>query len=238
VIDRVPWPNAGFMRRVYPGFIQLTGFMQMNLERHVEAHVKLFDHLVKGDCDSAQAHRKFYDEYLAVMDLPAEFYLETVRRVFQEHALPDGFMTHRGERVDCGAIRDVALMTVEGEKDDITGIGQCRAAQDLCSGIPDERKTHFECPKVGHYGVFNGSRFRREIAPRIADFTRLYDGRTARGVVSPPIERRAGLAPVVDSASEPSSAAFNFDTASAERHRHRPSQAEVAPTGLSVVPTA
>jgi poly(3-hydroxybutyrate) depolymerase len=124
VIDRVPWPNAGFLRRVYPGFIQLTGFMQMNLERHVEAHLKLFDHLVKGDCDSAQAHRTFYDEYLAVMDLPAEFYLQTVRTVFQEHALPDGRMMHRGEPVDCRAIEDIALMTVEGEKDDICGVGQ------------------------------------------------------------------------------------------------------------------
>ena len=121
VIDRVPWPNLGFLRRVYPGFVQLTGFMQMNLERHLEAHKTLYQNLVKGDCDSVQQHQEFYEEYLAVMDLPAEFYLQTVETVFQRHALPDGVMTHRGEPVDCGAIRDIALMTVEGEKDDIAG---------------------------------------------------------------------------------------------------------------------
>ena len=172
VIDRVPWPNPGFMRRVYPGFIQLTGFMTMNLDRHMDAHVNLFNHLVEGDCDSVEQHRKFYDEYLAVMDLPAEFYLQTVKTVFQDHALPDGWMTHRGETIDCRAIHDVALMTIEGEKDDICGLGQTEAAQDLCSNIPLDMRYHYVQPGVGHYGVFNGTRWRTEIQPRIREMIR------------------------------------------------------------------
>jgi poly(3-hydroxybutyrate) depolymerase len=172
VISRVPWPNAGFMRKVYPGFVQLTGFMTMNLERHMDAHVSLYNNLVKGDCDSVQQHRTFYEEYLAVMDLPAEFYLQTVQTVFQEHALPDGTLTHRGERVDCSAIRDIALMTVEGEKDDICGVGQTAAAHDLCPDIPRELRYHYEQPGVGHYGVFNGTRWRTEIQPRIREMIR------------------------------------------------------------------
>jgi poly(3-hydroxybutyrate) depolymerase len=147
------------------------------------------------------------------MDLTAEFFMQTVDSVFVRHLMPKGEMRHGNRRIDLGRIRRVALMTVEGEKDDITGLGQCRAAQDLCTGIPAGRKLHFECPKVGHYGIFNGSRFRREIAPRIADFTRVYDGRTARGVVSQPIDRRAEAAPVRGTRGEPSSAAFNFNSA-------------------------
>jgi poly(3-hydroxybutyrate) depolymerase len=172
VIARVPFPNPGFMRPVYPGFIQLTGFMTMNLDRHMTAHRKLFDNLVKGDCDSVQQHRDFYEEYLAVMDLPAEFYLQTVKTVFQDHALPDGKMTHRGEPVDCRAITKTALMTVEGEKDDICGLGQTEAAHDLCRNIPMDEKYHYVQPGVGHYGVFNGTRWRTEIQPRIREFIR------------------------------------------------------------------
>ncbi len=213
VITSVPWPGAGHGRKVYPGFLQLSGFMTMNLDRHLMAHKELFQHLVAGDGDSAEKHREFYDEYLAVMDLTAEFFLQTVDTVFVNHHMPKGEMMHRNRRVDLGRIRRVSLMTVEGEKDDITGIGQCRAAQDLCTGIPSERKSHFECPKVGHYGIFNGSRFRREIAPRIAEFTRLYDGRTARGIMMPPIDRRAAASPPFETAAEPSAAAFNFGSA-------------------------
>ena len=170
VITKVPFPHPGVMRDVYPGFLQLHGFMSMNLDRHIEAHHNLFLHLVKGDGDSAQKHREFYDEYLAVMDLAAEFYLQTVDTVFIRHALPKGEMTHRGNRVDPTAIRRVALMTVEGEHDDISSVGQTEAAHALCVNIPEERKAHYVQPDVGHYGVFNGSRFRAEIAPRIADF--------------------------------------------------------------------
>ncbi len=170
VITKVPFPHPGFMRDVYPGFLQLNGFMSMNLDRHIEAHHQLFQHLVEGDGDSAQKHREFYDEYLAVMDLTAEFYLQTVRTVFVKHALPRGEMTHRHQRVDPAAIRNVALMTVEGEHDDISGIGQTEAAHALCVNIPTERRRHWLQPGVGHYGVFNGSRFRSEILPRLSDF--------------------------------------------------------------------
>jgi len=172
VISQVPFPNAGFMRHVYPGFMQLSGFMTMNLERHVTAHVDHFNNLVKGDCDSVRQHQKFYDEFLAVMDLPAEFYLQTVKTVFQDHALPDGTFYHRGERVDCGAIGKTALMTVEGERDDICGLGQTEAAQDLCKGIAPDQKYHYIQPGVGHYGVFNGTRWRTEIQPRIREMIR------------------------------------------------------------------
>jgi poly(3-hydroxybutyrate) depolymerase len=170
VITKVPFPNPGFMRDVYPGFLQLNGFMSMNLDRHLEAHKDLFLHLVEGDGDSAQKHREFYDEYLAVMDLAAEFYLQTVDTVFVRHALPKGTMKHRGVPVDPERIHRVALMTVEGEHDDISGVGQTEAAHELCVNIPADRRTHYLQPAVGHYGVFNGSRFRAEIAPRIADF--------------------------------------------------------------------
>jgi poly(3-hydroxybutyrate) depolymerase len=170
VITKVPFPNAGFMRDVYPGFLQLNGFMSMNLDRHLQAHRDLFLNLVKGDGDSAQKHKEFYDEYLAVMDLPAEYYLQTVDTVFVRHALPDGEMMHRDRRVDPKQIKRVALLTIEGEHDDISGVGQTEAAQRLCTNIPAERKSHWLQPGVGHYGVFNGSRFRSEIAPRIADF--------------------------------------------------------------------
>jgi poly(3-hydroxybutyrate) depolymerase len=139
----------------------------------------MFYHLVRGDGDSAEKHRDFYDEYLAVMDLTAEFFLQTIERVFVDHQLPKGTMTHEGVLIDLTKIESVGLMTIEGEKDDITGIGQCKAALDLCSGVPAANKAHFECPDVGHYGVFNGSRFRSEIAPRIAAFVRTHDSRKA-----------------------------------------------------------
>jgi poly(3-hydroxybutyrate) depolymerase len=170
VILTVPFPHPGFMRKVYPGFLQITGFMTMNLDRHVDAHRQLFQHLVSGDGDSARKHKDFYDEYLAVMDLDAAFYLQTVETVFIRHALPKGEMMHHGERVDPGKIRTVAMMTVEGEKDDITGGGQTEAAHRLTTSLPEDMRVHYLQPSVGHYGVFNGSRFRAEIQPRIADF--------------------------------------------------------------------
>jgi poly(3-hydroxybutyrate) depolymerase len=170
VIMKVPFPHPGFMREVYPGFLQITGFMTMNLDRHVNAHRELYLHMVQGDGDSAKKHKEFYDEYLAVMDLTAEFYLQTVDTVFIRHALPLGEMYHRQEKVDPSRIKTVALMTVEGEKDDITGGGQTEAAHRLCTGLPDDMREHYLQPAVGHYGVFNGSRFRAEIQPRIADF--------------------------------------------------------------------
>lgn len=170
VVTKVPFPHPGVMRDVYPGFLQLHGFVSMNLERHIEAHKNLFTHLVKGDGDSAQKHREFYDEYLAVMDLAAEYYLQTVDTVFVKQALPKGEMMHRGRKVDPASISRTALLTVEGELDDISGVGQTAAAHRLCVNIPNERRAHYLQPSVGHYGVFNGSRFRAEIQPRIADF--------------------------------------------------------------------
>ncbi|HUI22228.1 MAG TPA: polyhydroxyalkanoate depolymerase [Methylocella sp.] len=169
-ICSVPFGYPGAGREVYPGFLQLTGFMAMNIDRHVTAHLEFFDHLVTGDGDSARKHREFYDEYRAVMDLPAEFYLQTVDTVFVRHALPRGEMTHRGVPVDLSAIRRVALLTVEGENDDISGLGQTFAAQELCKSIPQSMKAHYQQNKVGHYGVFNGSRFRNEVVPRIREF--------------------------------------------------------------------
>ena len=174
VIMQVPWPEPGFMRSVYPGFLQLSGFMGMNLDRHISAHKEFFLHLVKNDGDGAEKHREFYDEYLAVMDLTAEFYLQTVETVFVEHRLPKGTMTHRGTPVDPSKIRNVALFTVEGENDDISGIGQTEAAHALCSSLPADMRAHYMQPAVGHYGVFNGSRFRAEILPRIVDFVNSY----------------------------------------------------------------
>jgi len=180
VITKVPFPNPGFMRDVYPGFLQLSGFVSMNLDRHVEAHRELFRNLVKSDGDSAAKHREFYDEYLAVMDLSAEFYLQTVDTVFIKHSLPKGEMTHRNRMIDPGMITRVALLTVEGENDDISGVGQTAAAQTLCKNIPKEKKAHYVQPAVGHYGVFNGSRFRAEIAPRISDFVLSNNGTRKR----------------------------------------------------------
>jgi len=170
VIMQVPWPHPGVMRAVYPGFLQLTGFMTMNLDRHMDAHKDLFRHLIEGDGDSADKHIDFYDEYLAVMDLDAAFYLQTVDTVFVRHALPKGEMTHRGKPIDPSKIKRTALMTVEGEKDDISGVGQTQAAHKLCSSLPDTSRVHYMQTGIGHYGVFNGSRFRSEIAPRISKF--------------------------------------------------------------------
>lgn len=172
VVSHVPVPNPGFLRKVYPGFMQLTGFMTMNLDRHVSAHEELFHHLVAGDCSSAQQTQDFYEEYLSVMDLTAEFYLQTVKTVFQDHALPKGEMTHRGEIIDCGAITKTAIMTVEGENDDICGLGQTEAAHDLCCNVVDDEKYHYVQAGVGHFGVFNGTRWRTEIQPRIREFIR------------------------------------------------------------------
>jgi len=177
VITSVPWPHAGVLRRVYPGFVQLSGFMAMNLDKHMDAHWIYFDHLVDGDGDSAEKHREFYDEYLSVMDMTAEFYLQTVDLVFVTHALPKGELTHRGKPVRPGAITKTALMTVEGEKDDISGVGQTRAAHKLCKNLPDSMKTHWEQRGVGHYGVFNGSRWKSEIAPRVRAFIASHSGR-------------------------------------------------------------
>ncbi|WJR77118.1 polyhydroxyalkanoate depolymerase [Bradyrhizobium sp. NP1] len=173
LINYVPLQCKGAFRQVYPGFVQLAAFMSMNIERHIKQHLDLADHLVRGEKDKAQTIKTFYDEYFAVMDLPAEFYLETVRDVFQEHLLPQGKLTYRGRTVNPAAIRRMGLMTVEGEKDDICSIGQTLAAQDLCTGVRAYRKVHHMQAGVGHYGVFSGKRWNNEIYPLLRDFVHL-----------------------------------------------------------------
>jgi polyhydroxyalkanoate depolymerase len=170
LINYVPFQCKGAFREVYPGFVQLTAFVSMNLERHVKQHVELADLLAKGDMQKAEIIKAFYDEYFAVMDLPAEFYIETVRDVFQEHLLPLGKLTYHGRPVNCGSIKRMGLMTVEGEKDDICSIGQTLAAQELCTGVRAYRKVHHMQAGVGHYGVFSGRRWNSEIYPLLRDF--------------------------------------------------------------------
>lgn len=172
LITTVPFPYTGFRRRVYPGFLQLSAFINMNFDRHLTAYSNLYKNLVNGKDDSIDLHRAFYREYLAVMDLPAEYYLETLKIVFQEHHLPENRLIVNGNKVDLSSIRNCALMTIEGEKDDISGIGQTQAAHELCCNIPATRRSNYIQKKVGHYGMFNGSRWRNEIAPRVRDFIR------------------------------------------------------------------
>ena len=175
VVHTVPFTYPGAMRRVYPGFLQLTGFMQMNLDRHVNAHVTLFNHMIQGDGEGAAATKRFYDEYMAVLDLASEFYLQTVEWVFQKHLLPRGLMRIHGELVEPKAIRKTALLTVEGELDDISAPGQTLAAHTLCSGLrPIQRANHLQT-RVGHYGIFNGRRWREEIMPVVRNWIRQND---------------------------------------------------------------
>jgi len=171
VVSHVPFGYPGFGRAVYPGFLQLSGFMSMNMDRHLGAHLRMFEHLIRGDGDSAEAHRRFYDEYMSVMDLTAEFYLQTVDLVFK----PKGEWVSRGRKIEPQLIRDTALMTVEGELDDISAPGQTLAAQDLCSSIPKTKREHVFAERVGHYGIFNGRRWREVIAPRVAAFIAKHD---------------------------------------------------------------
>jgi poly(3-hydroxybutyrate) depolymerase len=192
MIHTVPMLYPGAFRRVYPGFLQLASFMGMNLSRHVDAHYAYFQNLVKGDGDDAQKHRDFYDEYLAVMDLTEEFYIQTLEEVFQKYSLANGTMVHRGERVDPGAIAKTALLTVEGEHDDISGIGQTQAAHELCVNIPEGMRRDYIQAGVGHYGVFSGRRFKTEIYPRMRDFMRAFQSETSR------MDRRGKLKVVGD----------------------------------------
>jgi len=169
LISHVPLPHAGFMRRVYPGFVQLSAFISMNPERHKRSFRNIYDHLQEGRVEEAQVIQDFYEEYLAVNDLPAEFYLETVEKVFQTYDLPRGVLTYQGRTVNPAAIRRTALMTVEGERDDICAVGQTVAAQDLCPNVRPYLKTHHIQTGVGHYGVFSGRRWNQQIYPRVRD---------------------------------------------------------------------
>ncbi|WKL58170.1 polyhydroxyalkanoate depolymerase [Asticcacaulis sp. ZE23SCel15] len=170
MVHNVPPPYPGVGRRVYPGFVQLYSFMSMNEERHMDALKSYFSNLVEDDGDGVEKHLEFYDEYLSVLDLTEEFYLQTIDLVFQKHALPKGELVHKGRNVKPQAITDIALMTVEGEKDDISGVGQTQAAHEICPNIPADMKELYVQAGAGHYGVFNGRRFRESIYPKIRDF--------------------------------------------------------------------
>ena len=176
VVATVPMTYPGAGRRVYPGFLQLAGFMTMNLGSHMVSHWEMFRHLVDGDGESADSTKEFYDEYRSVCDMDAAFYLQTVDLVFQTHALPNGTMTHRGRPVDPGAIKDTALLAVEGERDDISGLGQTKAALTLATGLPDKAKQYHMAETVGHYGIFNGSKWRTKIAPVLEKWIETHGG--------------------------------------------------------------
>ena len=180
VVHHVPFGRAGALRRVYPGFLQLAGFLAMNVDRHVDAHRQMFMHLVDGDGESLASKRAFYEEYRAVMDMPAEFFLQTIEAVFHEHALPRGLLHYDGEPVRPAAITRTAMLTIEGERDDISGLGQTRAAHRLTTGLPEHMREHLEQAGVGHYGLFNGRRFRDQIAPRIKAFMAAHERPTVR----------------------------------------------------------
>ena len=175
VIATVPTNYRGSGRKVYPGFLQLGGFMTMNLGNHMFSHWEMFKHLVVGDDDSADATKEFYDEYRSVCDMTAEFYLQTVDVVFQRHLLPKGEMMHRGKRVDPAAITDIALLAIEGERDDISGVGQTRAALKIATKLPEAQKKYHLAPEVGHYGIFNGSKWRDKIAPVVEDWIKTHN---------------------------------------------------------------
>jgi len=160
----------GAGRKVYPGFLQLAGFMTMNLGSHLMSHWEMFKHLVVGDDESADATREFYDEYRSVCDMTAEFYLQTIDVVFQRHLLPKGEYLHHGKKVDVGAIKDIALLAIEGERDDISGIGQTKAALDIATHLPRDKKQYLLAKEVGHYGIFNGRKWRERIAPVVEKF--------------------------------------------------------------------
>lgn len=175
VIATVPMTYRGSGRRVYPGFLQLAGFMSMNLGNHMMSHWEMFKHLVEGDGEGASATKTFYDEYRSVCDMTAEFYLQTIETVFQNHSLPKGEMTFRDHIIDPGAIKNVALLAVEGERDDISGLGQTKAALTIAKNLPEKMKHYHMAPNVGHYGIFNGSKWRDKIAPIVTDWIKTHN---------------------------------------------------------------
>ncbi len=195
VIFRVPQNFPGSGRRVYPGFLQHTGFVAMNPDRHLSSHYDYFSDLIRGDDDSAESHREFYDEYNAVLDMPAEYYLDTIKTVFQDFALVNGTWVVHGESVRPQDITDTALLTIEGELDDISGAGQTRAAHELCQGIPKSRQFHFDAIGAGHYGIFAGRRWRDEIYPQVRDFILRFDTATADAVAAAPLKALRKAAP-------------------------------------------
>ena len=196
VISQVPAWYPGKGRAVYPGFVQLSGFMSMNIEKHVSEHLRLFQHLVRGDGEEAATHRRFYDEYLSVLDITAEFYLQTIERVFQKMSLPNGTYMWRGHAAKCSAIQKTALFTIEGELDDISAPGQTFAAHRICSGLSMGMKQHLLQPGVGHYGIFNGRKWREQIMPQVRDFIRQHDTGRSDQTVNSGAAKTGGLSVV------------------------------------------
>lgn len=174
VIATIPGNFPGAGRRVYPGFLQLAGFMSMNLGNHMMSHYELFKHLVEGEDLQADSTKAFYEEYRSVCDMTAEFYLQTIDVVFQDHSLPKGTMTHRGGVVDPGAITDIAILAIEGEKDDISGLGQTKAALTIATSLPDDKKRYYMAEGAGHYGIFNGSKWRNKVAPVVEEWMKAH----------------------------------------------------------------
>ena len=191
VIYRVPQNYPGATRRVYPGFLQHTGFVAMNPDRHMSSHYDYFLDLVRGDDDSAESHRQFYDEYNAVLDMPAEYYLDTIKVVFQDFALVNGTWDVNGERVRPQDIKTTALLTIEGELDDISGAGQTRAAHTLCTGVPESRRFHYDAEGAGHYGIFSGRRWREHVHPTVSDFIQRYG--SDMSATQAPVQRKAAV---------------------------------------------
>jgi len=189
----VPQNYPGAQRRVYPGFMQHSGFVAMNPDRHVTSHYDYFLDLIRGDDDSAESHREFYDEYNAVLDMPAEYYLDTIKTVFQDYSLVNGTWFVDGEQVRPQDITTTALLTIEGELDDISGAGQTRAAHDLCSGIPAARSLHYDAMGAGHYGIFSGKRWREKVYPEVKAFIQKFGtGKAAGNGTVRKLARRAG----------------------------------------------
>jgi poly(3-hydroxybutyrate) depolymerase len=199
VIYRVPVNYPGANRRVYPGFLQHTGFIAMNPDRHLKSHYDYFLDLVRGDGDNAEFHRGFYDEYNAVLDMPAEYYLDTIKTVFQDFALVNGTWDVAGQRVRPQDIRGTALLTIEGELDDISGAGQTRAAHDLCTGIPKQHQFHYDVAGAGHYGIFSGRRWREKVYPEVRSFIARYQASHASPATGTP--RALDHAPLVHGAA-------------------------------------
>ena len=206
VIYRVPTNFPGAGRAVYPGFLQHTGFVAMNPDRHLSSHYDYFLDLVRGDDDSAEFHRDFYDEYNAVLDMPAEYYLDTIKVVFQDFALVNGSWQVNGELVRPQDIKTSALLTIEGELDDISGAGQTRAAHDLCTGIPKAHQFHYDVVGAGHYGIFSGRRWREKVCPRVRDFIASYQPALALAkpaVATPLVITEAAAEPVAKAVAKP-----------------------------------
>jgi poly(3-hydroxybutyrate) depolymerase len=229
VIHTVPDNYPGRGRRVYPGFLQHAGFMAMNPERHFQSHWDFYEDLLKGDLEDAESHRRFYDEYNAVLDMPARYYLDTIRVVFQEFLLPRGLWDVNGERVDPSAIRDVGLMTIEGELDDISGAGQTRAAHQLCTGIAEADRVHYTVPGAGHYGIFSGRRWRTQVYPQVRDFIARYAARPARPAKPGPVKRAKPALPAKTSratrATQTASTARTTKTGKSAKSAKRPKAA-------------